>query len=560
MPKLVAFFRTLGPARLAIAGAATAALLGLFAWLIFASNEPKMSLLYGDLDMSDAARVIAQLDAAKVAYRLGGDGASVFVPEDQVARLRVTLAEQGVPAGGSIGYEIFDRTSALGSTSFLQDVNLARALEGELARTMRSIQTVKTARVHLVIPRRELFSRHRQEPSASVLLQMRGAARLTPGQISAVQHLIASAVPGLSPTRISIIDGQGTLLSATADESGDALAGGKAEERRHQLEARLSRAIEELVERTVGPGKVRAEVYAEMDFDRIDTSQEVYDPDGQVVRSTQNVQENNKNSDSSGNAAVGVAGNLPDTNASSGATQQTSASENRSEETVNYEISKKVISHVREAGIVKRLSVAVLVDGTYVTGQDGSRSYQPRSPEELEQLANLVRSTVGFNAERGDKIEVVNMRYVEPEVTAEDVSGLLFGLERNDLMRLAQYLVLFVLAILVLLLVVRPLIKRAIEAMPVPAAAVAPGLIAAASAGAAGTTPQLAAPDAQARTGEHPQLEAPVGTEEMVGVEHVAGRVRSSALRRVTDIVERHPDETLAILRTWLHADQEALS
>lgn len=499
MQKLTGILRTFGPARLAIMGLTVAGLIGVLAWLLVDSGKPSLSLLYADLEMTDASRITAQLDAAKVTYRLGNDGTSVFVPSDQVAKLRATLAEQGLPTGGSMGYEIFDRTDALGSTNFLQNVNLVRALEGELSRTMRSIDTVKSARVHLVLPQRELFSRETKEPSASVLLQMRGTARLTQGQVAAVQHLIASAVPGLTPGRISIIDGQGTLLT-TGSEGDDAEAGidTKADERRRQLEAKLTRAVEQLVERTVGPGNVRAEVSADMDFDRVNTSQEIFDPDGQVIRSTQTVQENNANSERDANPPTTAANNLPDANAGATAGAGSTNSENRNEETVNYEFSKKVINHVKETGVVNRLSVAVLVDGKRTADAAGKPVYTARTPEELEQLTALVRSAVGFNAARGDKVDVVNMPFATLEMPeAEAASALPLGLERSDVVRLVQYLIAFFLALLVLLLVVHPLFKRSLSPMQLAAAGATSSALLESQLGATGNTPAIAGPGQQ---------------------------------------------------------------
>jgi flagellar M-ring protein FliF len=552
MEKLSGLFRALGPVRLATIAGVTVALAAVFTWLIVASGKPDLALLYGDLDPTDAGRVVQQLDAAKVPHRLAPDGSAVFVPKDQVARLRVTLAEQGLPAGGSIGYEIFDRTDALGSTNFLQNVNLVRALEGELARTMRSVAQVKAARVHLVVPRRDLFSRERQEPSASVLLQMRGTSRLSPAQVSAVQHLIASAVPGLATARISIVDGQGTLLSGTNADDAEGGLDGPADARRRGLESRLARTIDQLLERTVGAGKVRAEVSADMDFDRINSSEEIFNPDGQVVRSTQTVDERSASADREADTPVGVAPNLPDPNAQAAGAASSNSSEQRNEETINYEISKKVINHVREAGTIRRLSVAVLVDGTYVTAADGSRTYQPRPAEELEQLASLVRNAVGFSKERGDTVEVVNMRFADLDLPDDAAEAPLFGLDRSDLLRLAQFLVLFIFAVLVLVLVVRPLVVRSVAALPAASAA-APAQIAAGEA-----LPALAAPGTTlpAVAGGERRPEAAESLDDMISVHNIEGQLKASTLKRFGDIVDKHPEESLAIVRSWLHTEE----
>ncbi|MBK8209007.1 MAG: flagellar M-ring protein FliF [Rhodospirillales bacterium] len=263
----------------------------------------------------------------------------------------MTLAEQGLPSGGSIGYEIFDGSNALGSTNFQQNVNLVRALEGELSRTIRGIADVKAARVHLVLPQRELFSRDKPQASASVLLQMRGRSRLAPTQVAAIQQLVASAVPALTAGRISIVDNAGTLLSE-GNDGADPVAGSvaKADQRRRNLETHLSQTIEQLVERTVGAGKVRAEVSVDMDFDRIDRSEEIFDPEGQVVRSTQTVDQSGSNRQGT-SPPVSVATNLPDAQPVPEQSDRELSSDKRSEETVNYEISerKSSITSARQA-------------------------------------------------------------------------------------------------------------------------------------------------------------------------------------------------------------------
>jgi flagellar M-ring protein FliF len=320
----------------------------------------------------------------------------------------------------------------------------------------------------------------------------------------------------------------------------------KAEQQRLDLENHLARTIERLLERTVGPGKVRAEVFANMDFDRINTSEEIFDPDGQVVRSTQTVEEAAKSRDGSTEPPVSVATNLPDAQLAPAEGDGSESNESRTEETVNYEISKKTVNHVREAGIVNRLSVAVLVDGTYETAGDGTLSYQPRSTEELNLLAALVRGAVGFNASRGDTVEVINMRFAELETAGEEETTLIFGLTKHDLLTLAKYLVLVVFALLVLLFVVRPLLTRLIESIPAPAepanALFGPQSAAPALAGPAGGLPALREPGSG---GEE--------LEEMIDLDRVEGRVRASTVKKVGEIVERHPEEVLSILRSWLH-------
>ena len=308
--RLLAALRALGPGRLLVLSATALALLVFFAYLILRAIEPPYTLLFGSLELDDSAQIVSRLEALGVPFRLQGDGNAIMVPDAQALRLRLALAEEGLPRGGSVGDEIFDRSSALGTTNFLANVNLRRALEGELARTIAALNDVRSARVHLVLPRHELFRRDQIEPSASITLQMHGAGRLSRRQVLAVQHLVAAAVPGLSPERITLVDDQGTLLARGGDGPEGALPS-QAEEHREAYEDRLKRTIEQLLERSLGPGRVHAEVSAELDFDQVTLTEETFDPEGQVVRSAQTVEEEVESSERDEDDAVTVGNNLP---------------------------------------------------------------------------------------------------------------------------------------------------------------------------------------------------------------------------------------------------------
>ncbi len=539
MGALLQTLRSLGPLRLAVMGGVVFGLIAFFLFLSTRLGGPPMALLYSDLQQDDSGRIVQQLESQGIPFEIRQNGSQIMVPGDQALRLRLQMAQQGLPSGGSVGYEIFDKADKLGTTNFVQNVNLVRALEGELARTIRALSTVKSARVHLVMPRRELFSREKQEPSASIILTMRGS-RLSTEQVLAVQHLVAAAVPGLEPTRISIVDDKGSLLARGFEDGKDVgLAAARADERRRNYEDRLKRTVEELVERTVGYGKVRAEVTADIDFDRISTNQESFDPEGQVARSTQTVEQNSTSREAE-RQAVTVATNLPDQQGGADGASANSA-ETRTEETVNYEISKRVVNHVREAGLVRRLSVAVLVDG--ITPPGPNSQYQPRAQQEMELIATLVRTAVGFNADRGDSVEVVNM----PFATAADLESpldLFFGFTKNDILRLAEILVLSIVAVLVILLVVRPLVARAFEALPLLTAAAETRLLAEQAA------PALAPPVAPGEVAPPEDM-----FDELIDIDRVEGRVRASSVKKVGEIVEKHPEEALSIIRSWMYQE-----
>lgn len=539
METLIHALRNLGPVRLAIMGAIMLGMIGFFIFLV-TRLTPSMVLLYGDLNADDSSRITSQLSSQNVPFELLQGGSQIMVPNDRALKLRLNLASQGIPSGGSLGYELFDDQQTIGTTSFVQNINLVRALEGELARTIQTISSIRSARVHLVLPRRELFSREKHQASASITLRM-GDGLLEKDQIAGIQHLVAAAVPGLVPARVSIISSSnGKLLAGGFEEDSASFMAVKSQEQRRNFERRLSRTIESLLEKTVGFGKVRAEVKADMDFDRISTTDEKFDPDGQVIRSNQSIEETNQTRDTEGTQPVTVGTNLPDPNVGSGENASSSGAQSRIEETVNFEVSKKIINHVREVGIINRLSVAVLIDG--VRGiEDNEPTYQPRSEAEMELLATLVRGAIGFNADRGDTVEVINMEFADVVVEGIELE-LFFGLDKNDLLRMAEVLVLSIVAILVILLVVRPLVSRAFESIP--------------SAAAAGE--RLLTDQAGALTAPGIPSEVTVGEErfeELIDIDRVEGRVKASSVKKVGGLVEKHPEEALSIVRSWMYQE-----
>ncbi|MPY70389.1 MAG: flagellar M-ring protein FliF [Alphaproteobacteria bacterium] len=542
--------RNLGTVRLVAMGGVAIGIVAFFIFLSARLNSTDMSLLYGDLDSGDSAKIVSKLESMGVPFELTGEGRRIMVPSDQALKLRMAMAQEGLPNGGSVGYELFDRSESLGSTNFVQNVNLLRALEGELSRTIRSLSQVQEARVHLVMPKRELFSRKQQEPSASVVVKTRGPQKLGKTQVLAIQQLVAAAVPGLKVSRISVIDHRGRLLAraGNADEQG-AYAASDHDELQRVQENHLVRVIEELVEQSVGIGRVRAQVTAAMDFDRITTNAEIYDPEGQVVRSTQNVEEQANSADSSGSKTVSVANNLPDApDSKNGADGNSQSRSSRTEETVNFEISKTVRSHVRESGKVRRLSIAVLIDGTYATDKDGKRVYTPRSKEELDKLDKLVRSAVGYDEKRGDTLELINMPFVNALERELDTVEPLFGLTKSDYFRIAEIFVLAAVGILVILLVVRPLVARTLEALPsVLAGGGEHNLLANQSA----DMPALTGPSDTGVGGQRIEEEV----DDLIDVASIDGKVRASTIKKIEEIVERHPEETVGILRQWMTQD-----
>ena len=315
-------------------------------------------------------------------------------------------------------------------------------------------------------------------------------------------------------------------------------------------EQRVARAVETLLERSVGVGKVRAEVSADLNFERVVENSEIFDPSSQVVRSTQTVEDTSSTNENQANQGVTVQSNLPETQGglNVGGSTSTGAKNARNEETVNYEISKTVRNTIREAGALKRMTIAVLVDGNY-TGAD--RTYQARPPEELQKLEALVKTTVGFNADRGDTIELVNLPFAQMEEVA-DSTATLFGFSKREFLQLAEIVVLAVVGLLVILLVVRPVLTRLFEALPAAGAA----LGAAGPAGAPAGVAALAGPlDPSAAALAPPEEEPEDLLDAMIDINRVEGRVRASSLKKIGEIVDKHPEEAVAIVRNWMYQE-----
>jgi len=530
-------------------------LLGFFGFITSRVSSSPMALLYNDLDGQDAGAIVQKLDSLKMPYEVAPNGGSIRIPSDQVGKVRMLMAADGLPKGGSIGYEIFDQKEGFGTTSFVQNINHLRALEGELARTISTISQIQSARVHLVLPQRELFSRGTQTATASVFLKMRSAAALSREQISGIQHLIAAAVPQLQPSQISIVDDKGALLARpTGAEAG---AGGGATDRddmRAHFEQAQARKIEDLLSQTLGYGKARAQVSAELDYDRITTNSEIFDPESQVVRSQQSTSEDSTSSDG-GSGTVSMTNNMPGGQAA-GAGGEGGNKTNRTEETINYEINKTIRSQIRESGSVKRLSVAVVIDGVTTTAADGAQTYQPRSEEELEKIKALVRSSVNFDATRGDTVEVINMRFAQAENGMSDAaaSDMLLGVPKVDLLRIAETLMLAFIGLMVVLLVVRPILRRLFDASSTSGG----GAFLAADQSMSGANTQLPPPSSAAFAGSSSFNNAEEETseiEKMIDISRVEGRVKASSLRKVGEIVDKHPEEAVSILRNWIYQE-----
>lgn len=547
----VALLRALGPGRIVALGLVALLLLGFFAYVIGWAAAPAYTLLFSGLELRDAQQLTRRLDALNVAYRLSGDGSSILVPEGDALRLRMTLAEEGLPVGGTVGYELFDKASPFTTSDFLGNVNLRRAVEGELSRTIGTLRQVRSARVHIVEPKRSLFGREEVRPTASIVLALRQPGALDRGQVAAVRQLVAAAVPGLAPEAVTVVDDRGDLLAGPDGTAGDALAGGgRTEEQRVAFEDRLRAKIVQLLERSLGAGRVDAAVSADLDFDEVATTAETFDPNAQVVRSTQTAEEASDAKESKPGEPVSVANNLPTERKPPEAGAGSSERKNRTEETVNYEISRTVRNQTKRGSTVRRLSIAVQVDGTWEERPDGTRAFAPRSPEELAQLKELVRSAAGAEEGRGDVVEVVSRPFLAPEAEAAPESPWI-GLGPEGYRRLVELGALAGLSLVVLLFGVRPLLARLLpgeegrgpDGAPTSPSGDEPRLLPGPD---HGSTPPALGPAAASRAGDAgrglPALEAPDAAA-------VAGPELVAEIARVVDAA---PEDAARVLRGWL--------
>ncbi len=376
-----------------------------------AGEKEQQQVLYSQLNMQDAGAIAAKLKEMKVPYTLKGDGTTILVPAAMVLDARLRLATEGLPQGGGVGYEVFGNSPLGGMTDFMQKLNYRRALQGELARTIGRIAAVHSARVHLVIPEKALFREQQEKTTASVALTLVPGRHLASEQIRGITQLIASSVPGLDPQDVVIVDDTGQILRK--DERTNTLAQPEAQlAHQRAQESDLERKVQTLLEPAVGKGKVQARVSVTLDFQQLERTEERYDADNPAIRSQQRVKEEGTGTGFGAMGTPGVRTNVPEgvpPGSPPGAGDKHTSS--RQTEMVNNELSKTITKVVAPTGEIKKLSVAVLVDGTYQAGVKGERQYVPRSAEELAKYREIVKSAVGFNESRGDRVDVADAHF-----------------------------------------------------------------------------------------------------------------------------------------------------
>jgi len=488
--------------------------------MVWWAQTADYQVLYSNLSIEDASSVTDRLKEMKVPYRLESGGTAVLVSAPEVYDLRMQLAADGLPRGGGVGFEIFDETK-FGMTQFLQKVNYRRALQGELSRTIRQLSEVSNSRVHISIPEKTIFTDNQEPTKASVVVTLRSKRNLSKRQVQGIIRLVASSVEGLKPDNVAILNSSGELLSAPNDEaSGGAAVSSSQVEYLKMVGRNYEQRVKSMLDGMLGSGSSIVKVNTVLDFRRIERTEEKFDPDSAAIKSEQRTVEKSAGTSPSG-GIPGVLSNSPGTTTT--AAQGSSSSSQRQNEAIKYELSK-VISHIVEpTGMIKRLSIAVMVDGTYKVDDDGKETYVPRTPDELQRYENLVKMAIGFNQDRGDKLVLTNIPFQRDYVEEPLDQGVDYA---RYLPTVMKYLIPMAAMIMAFFLIFKPMLNS-IKKTSLPAPAGLPRSVAELEGMAAGAAALPGGGQMQALGGQE----------------------------QVTDLVKQNPEQAVSVVKEWMNEE-----
>jgi flagellar M-ring protein FliF len=556
--------KALGQGRLIALGVTGVVLVLALFFGVSAVTSPNYSTLFRDLTPSEASRMVSALEGAGFRVDVDSSGSIISVPQEDVARARMELAGQGLVGDGSAGWELFDESSGLGMNSFMQKINRLRALEGELARSIQTLDGVEAARVHLVLPEREAFSRDRPNPSGSVIVRGRAGHQVSMRQAQAIRALVASAVPEMSPGRVTVLTANGETVLG---EEGTDTAEVSQQSLRASIEDRIAANVTEILSARVGAGNARVKVSVDLTTERQVIRAQSFDPEQRVVRSTETREENRQNIDQSA-GEVGVNDDIP-ASLAQGGSGSSQDSTSRTDEVVNYEIGNTNTETIREPGEIERISVAVLVNGIYNVQDGGDVVYEERSPEELQRLNQLVQAAIGFNEGRGDSISVDSLRFMDYSMdVGEPITTSFVQILKDNLMAILRAIFGLAVVAAVLKFGVAPMLAKltpvpvegdgetlALDAAgegedaPAPAA---DGAALPAPAQAAARRGQAAAAPANSVSGTVLEPMQDAGPEDFVTFGAVSGGVHRGWINTVSNLIETQPDDSLKVVKTWL--------
>ena len=522
---------------------ATALLVGFGALSMSGSNSPK-AYLYTDLDPTAAQGIAEKLKAQAIPFELSADGTAILAPQDRIAELRMSMAADRL--GGKIGYDVLDAEQPFGISAERAKINETRAIEGELVRSIESLDHVSRARVHIVMPEREMFATEARRATAAITVKTQG--RLSGENVQAIRYLVASSVPELAPDAISVIDQTGALLARSGDPG--AMAGGDVDQRQQAIETRFREQIESLLEPIVGAGKVRAEVTAVIDRDQTREEASIVDPDKQAIAKQVSVESTDQaNEASAAGQAASVSTQLPENKgapvASSPAGDSRRSNRNETSEDTTYENSRTSTVTVRGPGRVKRLTVAVMID----PGTAGL------PPPQVARLQRLVENAVGFDSERGDSVAIEAMKFTAADLANQDEPGFLSKLPTEQLWSVLKLLILAGVALLALKLLKPRGLAQLAGASGDPMLLGVPGTTLLSAASPENAAASLPAPIGDPGTLSHAlahnaQRGAMLNQE--IALAEVDGRIKASAVKRIGETVQSSPGEATAVIRQWL--------
>jgi flagellar M-ring protein FliF len=538
---------------------------------VYFVNRVDYEALYRDLSPEDAQAIAAKLQEEKRDYIVQGTSILVAAPKTEIDKLRLQISGEGLARSGRIGYEIFDKNQ-FGMTDFTEQVNLQRALEGELARTISSLSEISQARVHIVLPKDSIFEEKEENAKASVVVSLRRGAALSKSNVSGIKGVVAGAVPGLRTYNVSIVDDEGNVLSQSV-ESGDAARAEMESGARELLEKEMAGKVTSILEPLVGRGKVHANTSISMDFNTTEQTEETYNPNPPVILSQQKSEERS--------GSTGGASGIPGTQSNLGtnmlAGSGTSLERVRQSEVTNYEVNKLVRHTIQPKGTIRRLSVAVILDHKTVHGKtkDGKDivRQEPRAPEEIESYRQLVQAAVGFDEQRGDVVSIANVAFYSDSKPEEPVPATPWYFRRQVfLMPAMKYGSLLILFVLVYFIILRPVRKKAFQALSYAALGPAtdenaliassenaeralPGMAGAEEGGSAGA----ALPAAESGSGED-SLSLEMVSEEQIERElmkeaHIVdsgGRKFAVIKKKLVDKAKKEPEMVSQLIRTML--------
>jgi flagellar M-ring protein FliF len=477
-------------------------------------NKADYQVLYSSLSEEDAGSIAQELQGKNIEYDLRPSG-TIMVQSDKVYDLRLELASQGLPQGSGVGFEIFDKTGFT-TSEFVQKLNFRRALEGELSRTVSSLSTVQKSRVHLVLPEKTLFAFQGKKPeaSAAVFITLGRGRKLDGREVEGIVHLVSSSVEGLGPENITVLDNKGNLLTKPSDDSMMALSGTQMDYQ-HSYEKNLTNKIMSILEPVVGQGKIKARVSASFDFTQSERTEEIYDPDGVVVRSEQKSSEKTTSGSSGAGGIPGVASNMPG-GAGSGSGSSSRGQSLKEDEMINYETSKTITRVIESPVSLERISVAIIIDGIHAAQKDSvekPEDFNIRSEAEVKYYEDIIRKTIGFSDDRGDEISVTVMPFKEANI--EEI-----GEVERDIMPIVysalRYVVPLLVALVFFFLILRPMIKSLSKIPPVR------------------QTGRVAGPEATA------MLEQPIQQKEL------------SLERKVVNWANDNPQDAAGLVKGWI--------